>query len=79
MTHVSERLHKAARPLLERCHTHPFLRGYFGADYQTTNDALMDQLADSCGEEEYRHLEGIFATCSHYELGFWEMAWTLET
>ena len=27
MLHVSERLHEAARPIWERCHTHPFVQG----------------------------------------------------
>ena len=52
---------------------HPFygewIRSYAGEDYQKTNDALvelMDRLAE------------IFVNCSRYELGFWEMAWTLE-
>ena len=45
------------------------------------NDALvelMDTLAESCTEAEYQRLEEIFVNCSRYELGFWEMAWTLE-
>ena len=29
-------------------------------------------------QAEYRRLEEIFVNCSRYELGFWEMAWTLE-
>ena len=52
-----------------------------GEDYQKTNDALvelMDTLAESCTEAEYQRLEEIFINCSRYELGFWEMAWTLE-
>lgn len=64
---------------------HPFygewVQGYCGTDCQSTNNALiilMDRLADGCCEEIYRHLEDIFVTCSRYELGFWEMAWTLE-
>ena len=64
---------------------HPFygewIRSYAGEDYQRTNDALvalMDQLAEGSTEAEYRRLEEIFVTCSRYELGFWEMAWTLE-
>ena len=64
---------------------HPFygewIRSYAGEDYQKTNDALvelMDQLAEGCTEAEYRRLEEIFVSCSRYELGFWEMAWTLE-
>lgn len=64
---------------------HPFygewVRGYAGEEYQRTNDALvelMDQLAEGCTEAEYRRLEEIFVNCSRYELGFWEMAWTLE-
>ena len=64
---------------------HPFygewIRSYAGEDYQKTNDALvelMDTLAESCTEAEYQRLEEIFINCSRYELGFWEMAWTLE-
>ena len=64
---------------------HPFygewIRSYAGEDYQKTNDALvelMDTLAESCTEAEYQRLEEIFVNCSRYELGFWEMAWTLE-
>ena len=64
---------------------HPFygewVRGYAGADYQRTNAALVDlmeELASGCTEAEYARLEEIFVTCSRYELGFWEMAWTLE-
>lgn len=63
-------------PLLRR--VDPQLRG---EDYQKTNDALvelMDTLAESCTEAEYQRLEEIFVNCSRYELGFWEMAWTLE-
>lgn len=65
---------------------HPFygewIRGYAGAEYQDTNRALvtlMDQLAPNPAPEQYTRLEEIFVTCSRYELGFWEMAWTLET
>ena len=64
---------------------HPFygewVQGYAGEAYHKTNDALvalMDELAAGCTEEEYARLEEIFVTCSRYELGFWEMAWTLE-
>ncbi|MFR3922175.1 MAG: hypothetical protein ACLTYN_09625 [Dysosmobacter welbionis] len=58
-----------------------WIRSYAGEDYQKTNDALvelMDTLAESCTEAEYQRLEEIFVNCSRYELGFWEMAWTLE-
>ena len=64
---------------------HPFygewIRGYAGAEYHQTNAALVDlmeELAAGCTEAEYARLEDIFVTCSRYELGFWEMAWTLE-
>ena len=64
---------------------HPFygewIASYAGADYQKTNRdlvALMDELAQGCSEDQYHRLEEIFVTCSRYELGFWEMAWTLE-
>lgn len=64
---------------------HPFygewVQGYAGEEYHKTNDALvalMDELAAGCTEEEYARLEEIFVNCSRYELGFWEMAWTLE-
>ena len=64
---------------------HPFygewVQGYAGEEYHKTNDALvalMDELAAGCTEEQYARLEEIFVNCSRYELGFWEMAWTLE-
>ena len=64
---------------------HPFygewIRGYAGEEYHKTNAALvelMEELAAGCTEAEYARLEDIFVTCSRYELGFWEMAWTLE-
>ena len=64
---------------------HPFygewVQGYAGEEYHKTNDALvalMDQLAAGCTEEQYARLEEILVNCSRYELGFWEMAWTLE-
>lgn len=66
----------ADHPLLRR--VDPQLRG---EDYQKTNDALvelMDTLAESCTEAEYQRLEEIFHQLRRYELGFWEMAWTLE-
>ena len=48
-------------------------------DYEEARFALlMDTLAESCTEAEYQRLEEIFVNCSRYELGFWEMAWTLE-
>ena len=58
-----------------------WVRGYAGAEYQATNDALvklMDELAEGCSEAEYRRLEDIFVACSRYELGFWDMAWKQE-
>lgn len=64
---------------------HPFygewIRSYAGEEYQQTNAALvalMEKLAAGCTETEYQRLEEIFVACSRYELGFWEMAWTLE-
>ena len=64
---------------------HPFygewVQGYAGEEYHKANDALvalMDELAAGCTEEQYARLEEIFVNCSRYELGFWEMAWTLE-
>lgn len=64
---------------------HPFygewIRSYAGEEYQQTNAALvalMEELAAGCTETEYQRLEEIFVACSRYELGFWEMAWTLE-
>lgn len=64
---------------------HPFygewVQGYAGEEYHKTNDALvalMEELSAGCTEEQYARLEEIFVNCSRYELGFWEMAWTLE-
>ena len=64
---------------------HPFygewIRGYASEEYAATNQALielMDSLAADAGEEQLAYLTDVFVNCSRYELGFWEMAWTLE-
>ena len=59
-----------------------WVRGYAGEEYQQTNQGLIDltdRLTGDCTEAQYRRLEEIFVACSRYELGFWDMAWNLET
>ena len=58
-----------------------WIRGYASEEYAATNQALielMDSLAADAGEEQLAYLTDVFVNCSRYELGFWEMAWTLE-
>lgn len=63
---------------------HPFygewIRGYAGADYAATNDALlslMNDLAKDASAAQLERLTEIFVNCSRYELGFWDMAWEM--
>ena len=35
----------------------------------------LNQLTLEYTEEQKKHLEDIFISCSRYELAFWEMAW----
>ena len=63
---------------------HPFygewVRGYAGAEYAATNDALialMNDLAEEASEEQQKYLTEIFVNCSRYELGFWDMSWEM--
>ncbi|MGH7776213.1 MAG: thiaminase II [Candidatus Dormibacterales bacterium] len=39
---------------------------------------LLDRLANDIGDRPRRRMEDAFVTSSRYELGFWQMAWTLE-
>ena len=64
---------------------HPFygewIRGYASEEYAATNQALielMDSLAADAGEEQLAYLTDVFANCSRYELGFWDMAWDVQ-
>ena len=65
---------------------HPFygewIRGYASEEYATTNQALielMDSLAADAGEEQLAYLTDVFVNCSRYELGFWDMAWDVQS
>lgn len=58
-----------------------WISGYAGCDYQAANDGLirlMDRLEEDCTERRKDALTDIFVTCSRYEAGFWDMAWTME-
>ena len=64
---------------------HPFygewIRGYASEEYAATNQALielMDSLAADAGAEQLAYLTDVFANCSRYELGFWDMAWDVQ-
>lgn len=65
---------------------HPFygewIRGYASEEYTATNQALielMDTLAADAGEEQLAYLTDVFVNCSRYELGFWDMAWDVQS
>ena len=65
---------------------HPFygewIQGYASEDYAATNQALielMDSLAADAGEEQLAYLTDVFVNCSRYELGFWDMAWDVQS
>lgn len=65
---------------------HPFygewIRGYASEEYTATNQALielMDSLAADAGEEQLAYLTDVFVNCSRYELGFWDMAWDVQS
>ncbi|MCI8477255.1 MAG: thiaminase II [Oscillospiraceae bacterium] len=60
---------------------HPFygtwIQGYASAEYAATNQGLID-LINRLGEgADLQRLEEIFVACSRYELGFWDMAWSM--
>ena len=65
---------------------HPFygewIRGYASEEYAATHQALielMDSLAADAGEEQLAYLTDVFVNCSRYELGFWDMAWDVQS
>lgn len=65
---------------------HPFygewIRGYASEEYAATNQALielMDSLAADAGEEQLAYLTDVFVNCNRYELGFWDMAWDVQS
>ena len=65
---------------------HPFygewIRGYASEEYAATNQTLielMDSLAADAGEEQLAYLTDVFVNCSRYELGFWDMAWDVQS
>ena len=58
-----------------------WVAGYTSEDYVNTNAALierLDALTEGFPEERLARLEDIFVTCSRYEAGFWDMAWSGE-
>jgi thiaminase/transcriptional activator TenA len=61
---------------------HPFygewVKEYISEEYRIETrrqEKLLDRLAEDYSDEQYRHLEDIFLTCTRYEGGFWDMAW----
>lgn len=59
-----------------------WIRGYASEEYAATNQALielMDTLAADAGEEQLAYLTDVFVNCSRYELGFWDMAWDVQS
>lgn len=59
-----------------------WIRGYASEEYAATNQTLielMDSLAADAGEEQLAYLTDVFVNCSRYELGFWDMAWDVQS
>ena len=59
-----------------------WIRGYASEEYAATNQTLielMDSLAADAGEEQLAYLTDVFVNCSRYELGFWGMAWDVQS
>ncbi len=63
---------------------HPFygewIEGYASAEYQATNDALierMDALSQGLSPARLDFLEEVFLHCSRFEACFWEMSWEM--
>lgn len=59
-----------------------WIRGYASEEYAATNQTLielMDSLAADAGEEQLAYLTDVFVNCSQYELGFWDMAWDVQS
>lgn len=59
-----------------------WIRGYASEEYAATNQTLielMDSLAVDAGEEQLAYLTDVFVNCSRYELGFWDMAWDVQS
>lgn len=61
---------------------HPFygewVKEYISEEYRIETrrqEKLLDRLAEDYPDEQYRHLEDIFLTCTRYEGRFWDMAW----
>ena len=59
-----------------------WILGYASEEYAATNQTLielMDSLAADAGEEQLAYLTDVFVNCSRYELGFWDMAWDVQS
>lgn len=58
-----------------------WIRGYASKEYADGNIVLLDMLdlltADYT-EEQLKHIEDIFVTCSRYEAAFWQMSWEMK-
>jgi len=77
---IGERLNKikgaAEHPLYGE-----WIKGYCSKEYVEQNEQLIEyteRLAEGCSEQKLDKLSEIFANCSRYEAGFWDMAWNME-
>ncbi len=58
-----------------------WIAGYASEKYAKENEiliAMVNKLTVDYDEKQRKHLEDIFLNCSKYELGFWNMAWSLQ-
>ena len=59
-----------------------WIRGYASEEYAAINQTLFERmysLAAYAVEEQLAYLTDVFVNCSRYELGFWDMAWDVQS
>ncbi|EOR69897.1 transcriptional regulator [Thermobifida fusca TM51] len=55
-----------------------FYAGRYESQKLTQTRAMLDELAAAAGPAERERMERAFVASCHYEIRFWEMAWSLE-
>jgi thiaminase (transcriptional activator TenA) len=78
-TEVGQRLAAAGAPADERYAR--WIAMYASPEFEDLAAwcrGLVDRWGAAAGEEGRARMQRAFATCSRYELAFWEMGWTLE-
>lgn len=58
-----------------------WIKGYVSKEYDEANNKIInmvDELGESCSEDEISNLINIFINCSRYEYEFWNMAYEMK-